>query len=256
MPKPPVLTDEMREAILELIKFQGAPALHDHAHAAVDRVLLEKARSVAAMPGHASLGNVGFAHELRQAGARVPLSVDWQSMAGGYTRRVEVAPKHGQFYIEGVRSFNDPLEITVTLVTGGSGNNYLPGPVDSAAYSVVAEDAARARAGNHLHPATLPADGFHKADWGMCSKECPLVIEFRTWETPTCLPHLLWTLYGQYRNHVSPYAVPDCAPPSVPSPEPTPELGPCLGCGKPRPFVSSEASGMYSCADCPAPTVG
>lgn len=123
----------------------------------------------------------------------LPLGIDHPAHSNLLTW-VEVSCDVGWFAPKWVRSFNEPGDITIEKMCAGSDSmNYIPGPFDSATYSV-AQVQSR-------HPLAY----YRAPDWPVFGPNRPLRIAFRA-RVPLQEPlRLRWTLYGEVRPEGEPF---------------------------------------------------
>jgi hypothetical protein len=125
-------------------------------------------------------------------------TIDSQAPPCGEVRVEEIFLSYRTFTPVGVRSFNDFHDIEVVSVRDAQDNEQAIMPFNSAAYRV---PDLRAPAGMAEFLEDIERGGnsrrlYHPVKWGTATKEAPISVHFRTIGTPTCLPHLMWVIYG------------------------------------------------------------
>ena len=131
--------------------------------------------------------------------SEVPLGVECEAERTGAVTEIQIFPRRGHFYVQGIRSFNKPGEIWVERIYAPSsvwdldaGANGL----DSATWSLDHGKFKEMPLQRHL--------AYYRADWGCCNHENPIRVEFRSGDVPTgTTPKLRWTLYGMKRHEYS-----------------------------------------------------
>lgn len=130
----------------------------------------------------------------------------------GKSTTLHIAPPHGFYAVERVRSFNDAFMVVIERVES---NDILRAGGD-AAFDAASYEGKE-----------------HDADWGTISRAYPLVLVCKPWGNPCVFPDLNWTLFGTWTPESTFQTCGPASPPGLPSAhdieppaEPTPDVIP------------------------------
>lgn len=197
-----MLTEEEQATLVEAILSKVTPVLQqvaDPLRAELRELYLEVQRLKNPPPPEWSKPREG---EMTILNDSVPWTVECEADVG--LKAVMFFPERGEFFVEGVRSFNALDEVIVERVSSsGTDLSRLASPIDSAAYSL-----------GPVRESDPSPSLYYDAPWGLVTRDMPLVVCLRKPENREGHPtKLRWVLYGKrvdrFMNAPIPFKLPE-----------------------------------------------